>query len=518
MPRLPVTIAAAAAFLACVLAGAGVSVGTAPAQAASALPTRSSAGSADPGGDAAAFLAGQLAAGGDVLDYPGTDQSDIGLTADAVLGMLAARSGRTQALRSAAAVEAGLDSYLGPGFAATELYAGPVAKATLMAASVGADPRDFGGRDLVADLAGLEGADGRLADRTAYTDSSNTFTQALGLMAQMRTTGTASPKAVDFLLAQQCTDGGLRMTPGAQPCVSDPDAAALAVAALVATGSHPGESGRALDFLASRQGSDGGLGGGIGASEVNANSTGLAAMAFRLGGRSAPALAAQRYLASVQLGCAAPVSVRGAIAYNRDSYDTLVAAGDQASASDQERRATAQAVLAFGPDTLLDSEVTAATEPTTTCDREPTTTSTSPDVSTTSTSSPTENSTSATTVTVSVTTTATVTVTREAPPGRSPTGPETTSAATPDTRASGSGTPTGTATPEPSTSTPQAGATASAPTSSATPPPTAATTAGAPATGGPDSGRASALGTAVGLALLGAGAGALILRRERKTP
>jgi hypothetical protein len=256
--------------------------------------------------------------------------------------MLAAGSGAATARDSTAAISAHVDDYLGPTFGATELYAGPVAKTAILASAVTGDPSSFGGHDLVADLQSLETADGRYADHTAYGDTSNTFTQALGLIALSRTASKPSVNAVNYLLAQQCSDDGFRMFPGDGACVSDPDATSLAVVALAAVGGQDGAQDAAALHLSAAQEPSGGVVGGSGTSGVNANTTGLAAMAWRSAGRTAEADAAADFLRSVQLGCDAPATVRGAVAYDPQTYAALVAAGSHAVASDQERRATAQ--------------------------------------------------------------------------------------------------------------------------------------------------------------------------------
>ena len=531
MQRLPVTVAASASSLACALAVVGglPVAGATRAWAATSTSTATGSGPTPTigvGGDGADFLVRQLAAGDGLLDYPGTDQPDLGVTADAVLGLLTVRSGPTQAVASVVAVEARLGDYLGPSFGATELYAGPVAKVALLAESAGRDARSFGGRDLVADLQGLEAADGRFADRTAYGDTSNTFTQALAIIALHRIGEKPSASAVDFLLAQQCSDGGLRMTPGSEPCTSDPDAASLGAVALLADGSHGEAADRALTYLTARQQPDGGLGGGIGATGVNTNSTGLAGMAFKVAGRDAPLRLARDYLASVQLGCDAPMSVRGAIAYDRSAYDALVAAGASATASDQERRATAQGMLAFGDDSLLNADITQAAEPLSTCDPAPTqpppttggstTWSTGPgSTSTTSSTSPSTTSTS-TPVTTTPSSTGTGTSTTSSTSATSSPAPSPSSTRSASSQPMG---PTSTRGPAPTPTTTESATQSASDTASV--PATASTTTPATAAAQPAAAQRSntpALLGAAGLALLGAAIGALILRRERKNP
>ncbi|CCI52478.1 putative LPXTG-motif cell wall anchor domain protein [Nostocoides jenkinsii Ben 74] len=326
--------------------------------------------------------------------------------------MLAAGSGAATARDSTAAISAHVDDYLGPTFGATELYAGPVAKTAILASAVTGDPSSFGGHDLVADLQSLETADGRYADHTAYGDTSNTFTQALGLIALSRTASKPSVNAVNYLLAQQCSDDGFRMFPGDGACVSDPDATSLAVVALAAVGGQDGAQDAAALHLSAAQEPSGGVVGGSGTSGVNANTTGLAAMAWRSAGRTAEADAAADFLRSVQLGCDAPATVRGAVAYDPQTYAALVAAGSHAVASDQERRATAQALLGLGSAGLATVAIAGVTEGADGCaGPTETSTSTSTSSSTTATTGSTPVATITHTVTATVTQTATSTVT-----------------------------------------------------------------------------------------------------------
>lgn len=81
-----------------------------------------------------------------------------------------------------------------------------------------------------------------------------------------------------------------------------------------------------MAWLKNRQAADGGFG--------NANTTGLAAAAFAAGGWNWRAAAARDYLGSLQQGCRAPLTKRGAIGYQPGPFDPATAP-----------RATTQAVL-----------------------------------------------------------------------------------------------------------------------------------------------------------------------------
>lgn len=455
------------------------------------------------------FLARQLDAYDGVLPYPGTDQADPGLSIDAVLGMLATGVGPEQARRAVSAVAPELGTYLGPGIAPSELYAGPVAKTVLLATAMGGDPRAFAGRDLVADLAGLEGADGRYADRTAYGDTSNTYTQALGILATTRVAGEAPARPVGFLLDQQCADGGFRLYVTDDGCVSDPDPTALAVTALRDTGEHAAAD-RALGYLRARMGADGGIGGGTGASSPNSNTTGLSAMAFALSGEAwgDAARDAQNFLLSLQFGCDADESLRGAVAYDAAAYADVLASGRPVS--DQERRSSAQAALGLAGVSLVGITIDGATAPSSACGgatSTPSSTSTSSGGSSTSAGA----STSTVPTSGSVTRTVTATVTRSAAPQVISTAAATVTVTAP------APTVTRTVTATASHSTTDGSSPAGPLTSAATDAPTGQATAVAAVPIGDDGGGTGGgpLVIAGALVLLGAAGASAILRRGR---
>lgn len=481
--------------------------------------TAAAAEDADAAAHAGAFLERELARGGHVFDYPGTEQADYGVTIDAVLALAATGTGPGEAAAATAAVEKHLDDYLGPSFGPTELYAGPVAKTALLAMTMGEDPQEFAGRDLLDDLAALQTPDGRYADRTAYTDTSNTFTQGLALTALVRAGEDPPPTGVDFLLDQQCDDGGFRLFVESPDCTSDPDATALATIALLAL-DQPAAA-RGLDYLAGRMDADGGIGGGVGAESANTNSTGLAATAFAAGGRAAERERANAFVARLQLGCSAPAAARGAIAYDADAYAALVAAGADAQVSDQERRATSQAAFGLSGAALLDVSIDGATPGSDGCTGGPSSTSPPPSTTTPPPTTPPPTSppvTSTTTVTTTVTApapppppavTVTVTAPDDAAGDDSAADPSST---TPEARSRRSANPSSTtasamSTAPPSTSSPAAGQPA------ATATPAAAPTAASAAD--PTGSQRLPYLLAGGLVLLGAAAAAYILMRGR---
>jgi hypothetical protein len=343
--RLPSFVAIVVPF---VLAGAVIAAG--PAAAARAATT--------PAADSAAFwLEAQLSANADVLPGPFGGQ-DIGLTEDAILGLTAAGHGEDATTRAATAqVEAGLGQFVTVGVPGLVL-AGSVAKSALVAEGQGADVTAFGGRDLEQDLRSIMTASGALAGRFAdqgnIPDSSNGFSQALGILALARTSGGVPTAAVTFLLAQQCPSGAFRLfydsgsscTDNAQ---ADTDATGLAVQALAAAPSSATVTtavGHAVTWLAGQQDAGtGALSSSGPAAQPNSNSTGLGVIALRLGGQSAAAAKGEGYVEGLQLTCGPG---QGGIAFDSAAHSAAASGAIPASDLDQWRRATAQAVLALG--------------------------------------------------------------------------------------------------------------------------------------------------------------------------
>ena len=322
------------------------------------------AGGATPPGPAeaaAAWLANQTSDG--TITYLGAP--DDGLAADAALSLTALGSADAAAATLTAQLAAESRRYTSPA-GDGQVLSGPTAKLVLLAHARGLDPAMFGGRDLraalqstlVVDPGGRN--DGRFADRpptgaTTPADASNGFSQAYGILALQRD-GTGAPRsAVDYLLAQQCPNGGFRLFSfGARTCLADTttdtDTTALAILALT---SLPDPNRTALDRAVARliaiQGDDGSFASPLTGISANTNTTGLAAAALRAAGRVAEADRATSWIERQQLGCAdVPDGAdAGAIAYSPTARQAALGAGVTPTARDQFRRATAQALLAF---------------------------------------------------------------------------------------------------------------------------------------------------------------------------
>jgi hypothetical protein len=335
---------------------------TARVAGASAARLASAAGAAvSQAAYAAAFIARTLATGDDHYVYPG-GYPDVGNSIDAVLALDAAEAGSTQADATFGWIEDNVADYMGYSYDST--FAGPTAKAIIGAVAHGGDPTAFGGVDLIAELKATEGAvePGRFSDLPVdcgadVCDYSTTVSQSLGVIALVRAGESPSIASVDFLLEQQCSDGGFRSNMDADGCASDTDATAFASQALIALGSGattPNDqalavdpqtaSVDALDWLAAAQFANGGF-----ASDndgANTNSTAVSAQAFAAGGRDAELADAQTFIATLQYGCSSPAVLRGGIAFS-------VAKRSTTKIADEDTRATPQSALALSGGSLL---------------------------------------------------------------------------------------------------------------------------------------------------------------------
>jgi hypothetical protein len=294
---------------------------------------------------------------------------DYGLTADVALA-LKATGGHARELRQVRrALAAHVDSWTtGVDFGSSDVYAGSVAKALVIAQATGAKPRSFGGVNLVRRLANRVATDapirGRLHDRSS-DDFANTIGQSFAVRGLSRAGSARAGAALSFLLQQQCSAGYFRLNfadPSAarQGCnagnrsttsAPDTDVTALAVLNLHQL-KHPNRATRAaithaVAWLKRHQKANGSLGGGPATEASNSNSTGLAAWALGESGACRPARKAARWVKSLQLGGAlkgTPLAGEGgAIAYDRAAKAAATKDGIRRADRDQWRRATAQA-------------------------------------------------------------------------------------------------------------------------------------------------------------------------------
>ena len=314
---------------------------------------------------AAAWLEAELAAG----YMPGfsPDLPDWGLTADAVLALAAAGMGdapnaqlATQQLAEHVSAFATFDDFGIPDVR----IAGSFAKLLLVFAVQGEDVNDAGGWDVEAELRALIQPSGQYADAPIEDDVSNLFGQSLAILGLQRTDGGVPPAAIDFLLSQQCPEGGFRLfyVPPGTGCANDSDATGLAVQALLVVDRTPAVEAalaHAIAWLLSRQDASGAWGGTGPTAAINSSSTGLIAVALRAAGETAAADRGASWVQSLQLGGAPAVATTlalaaaipgdaGAIAYDQAAFAAAAADGIGEFARDPFRRATSQAILALG--------------------------------------------------------------------------------------------------------------------------------------------------------------------------
>lgn len=334
------------------LCAAAVIAVPAPAQAATST--------TDPAAGAAGWLASQLTDGDHFeTDFGGTKYPDQGLTIDAVLAFAGAGVAGDSVTKAVdwLSQPAVITGYLGDG--TLESSAGGTAKLAYLAVVVGEDPTSFGGVDLLDRLGDLLQPSGQYKDTSQYpNDYSNVIGQSLAILALERTPGGAPASAVQFLASTQCDHGGFPVFYG--PCEDgDTDGTAYAVQALLAAG-ETAKAAEGLAWLVTQQdGATGGVSGTGLTKGLNANSTGLAAQAFRVSAMDSQADRAVAFLKSLQVGCAGPAEHTGAIALNL--LDPAVpGSGFQVG---NAPRATAQAVLGFAGIGLADLKLGADIAP-----------------------------------------------------------------------------------------------------------------------------------------------------------
>ena len=317
------------------------------------MATTGGSASAAPGDRTGGWLESQLSGG--LVHNDQYDIDDYGLTADTGIA-LAELGGHRTALR---AVRKALGANVGAWTTGGEpggVYAGSTAKAIAFAQAVGADPRSFGGTDLVVQLRGRVSTSapttGRISDKSTYGDYANTIGQAYAVGALSQAGSNRAGIATRFLLQQQCASGYFRLNFSAptakdQTCdgaakadkARDTDATAIALIQLLSIEKPSANTrnaiAKAVRFLGLTQKSDGSFGGGPTTKAPNANSTGLAAWALGDAGRCDAAHRAARWAAKLQF--------HGAVAYDGAALAAAKKDGITVEARDQWRRASSQA-------------------------------------------------------------------------------------------------------------------------------------------------------------------------------
>lgn len=295
---------------------------------------------------------------------------DYGLTADIALSMdqVGGEAGLVRQIRASMADK--IASYTtGADFGAPEdRYSGAMAKSLVLAQVAGADPRAYGGFDLVAGTEELTieagPSAGRLADVSEWGDYANTIGQSLAARGLANAGSPKAPAVTDFLLQQQCDAGYFRVffttdkSAAQQGCVdgdanspADTDATAIALIHLGAIRTPSPAVRSAITngaaWLAETQKTDGSFGGGPSTPDANANSTGLAASALAYAGRCAPAGLAAEWVSGLQVTAASGSALRGdegAIAYDHAALQQAQSGAGIGASRDQWRRTSAQAV------------------------------------------------------------------------------------------------------------------------------------------------------------------------------
>ncbi|GCD92316.1 hypothetical protein [Nocardioides sp. LS1] len=299
---------------------------------------------------------------------------DYGLTADVAFALIATGGQASHVADIRTALATHVDSWTtGVDFGTDDVYAGSVAKAVVLAEATGADPRSFGGVDLVQRLNRRISADiptvGRIQDKSA-TDYANTIGQAFAARGLAVAGSGKADEAIRFLLEQQCSGGWFRLNfagkakadqscdAGKRSTTSAPDTDVTALAVInLRPVPHKSAAVKAaikdaVAWLKHHQKDNGSFGGGPATETSNANSTGLAAWALGGSGACGAASKAAAWVKKLQVGDVAsgkPLDgERGAIAYDRTAYDAAATDGITTETQDQWRRATSQAAPGLG--------------------------------------------------------------------------------------------------------------------------------------------------------------------------
>ncbi|MEY2473129.1 MAG: hypothetical protein QOK28_2458 [Actinomycetota bacterium] len=309
------------------------------------------------------WLEGQMTANGHKLVSGFTDQDnhfqtfdDAGLTIDGLLAIASAgRAADAEAQATATWVAGNIDDYVTGQDPGKSLYAGALGKAIVFTLVYDKDTNSIDGHDLEADLRGRMQPNGHFTDKATDfqtgdpADYSNGIGDALDVLALAGTDNGAPAASVNYLLLQQCPNGGFREALGDTKCTDDTKASADATSfALMALGVVDEASAvdAAIDagvgYLDGAQGSNGAF---KAATNDSANSTGLASSVLRGYGDAPRANKGAGFVKTLQLTSG---DNNGAILGDKESYDDAVANGLDAQGKTLAARATSQAVLALG--------------------------------------------------------------------------------------------------------------------------------------------------------------------------
>jgi len=372
------------------LAGTGLALTSAPAQATDSDPRPVSVG--------ADWLAGHLVDG--VIqdsyidsftdpDHPvPVTYDDLGLTMDTAMSLVNV-GGHADTV---ATIKTAMDQRITEtydSFGTT--YTGSAAKAAVYDRLVGGDPTDVNGADLVGVIEDNTATAAPIAGRIENVNDSfgdtNTFGQAFAVRALADAGSDHAADAEAFLLEQQCDDGFFRLNPTAdktaedQSCqgavdtdASKPDSDATSIAMLQLEAlDTPSQAvtdalSAAKDWLLSVQHTNGSFGGGPSTSAANANSTALAGQALAGVGQTAAARSAAIWVRSLQAdevgACTSKLSDEtGAIGYDATTVADGRSDGITPGTLDRWLRTTAPGlpVLKYAPAVTPDLDLTGPT-------------------------------------------------------------------------------------------------------------------------------------------------------------
>jgi hypothetical protein len=184
---------------------------------------------------------------------------------------------------------------------------GEIERTVLLARAAGMDPRNFGGRNLLAEIEKRRRGDGSISGFVSYT--------AFGIMALRASGASAGSETVRWLVASQNGDGGFGV---ARSSSSDSDMTGAALQALATVGRAHGPAGqRAASWLRTNQNDDGGYGQFKGR-DSNAQSTSYAVQGLLAAGAGGATVSrARAYLVRLQRS-------DGSVAYSSTSAQTPV--------------------------------------------------------------------------------------------------------------------------------------------------------------------------------------------------
>ncbi|GIH03577.1 hypothetical protein Rhe02_16440 [Rhizocola hellebori] len=356
-----------------ILAAAGLAVAiAAPAQAA---PAWDSDGSWSKG---VKWLEGELVNG--ALPAPAWDPAtpadpDWGMTIDMLIAVRASKLEQPLAQALSQNIAANVDSYTTPSWGAGLIIGGATAKVLFASVISGGDPLSFGGHNMRQRTLDRIDAGGWIHDSDG--NGGNMFDQSLAVLG-LAGSGGVPDNVVQYLLSQQCAEGGFPLFPTAGPignCQASAadanddvkklwpephvDGTAMAIQALYGAGKKQ-QADKAVAWLAGMQQPNGSFFDRWASPVPSTNSTGLAAQALYAGGKVDQASKAAAFIRTLQLTTAnagAASAHVGAIAKGTADFADGTADGicevkpefencfiDE---MDPWHRATTQALLAF---------------------------------------------------------------------------------------------------------------------------------------------------------------------------